>query len=223
MQIKLTGKNSKNKSVNIYIPVLPEKIIYKSEGRFQEYDIINKGQVNLPNGKEPTIVGWESFFPGPVLKKERYVNKYKSPKTYHNMIDYWRRNGKKVKVLITGTPINLYTYISSYEESYEGANGSINYSIQFTQAIDISVEKVKKKTKGKTSGNKRTKKTSKSYVIKKGDCLWNIAKKFYKDATKWKIIYKANKSTIEAAAKKHGYKSSSNGHWIFAGTKIKIP
>lgn len=223
MRIKLTGKNSKNKSVSIYIPVLPEKIAYKSEGRFQEYEIINKGPAKVPNGKEPTLVGWESFFPGPILKNERYVYKYKSPKTYHNQIEYWRRNGKKVKVLITGTPINFYAYISTYEETYEGANGSINYAIEFTQAIDIAVERVKKK-KGKTSGLKRaSKRNSKSYVVKKGDCLWNIAKKFYKDATKWKKIYTANKSTIESAAKKHGRKSSSHGHWIYPGTKLRIP
>ena len=30
-----------------------------------------------------------------------------------------------------------------------------------------------------------------------GDCLWNIAKKFYGDGKKWKIIYEANKDRIK--------------------------
>lgn len=30
-----------------------------------------------------------------------------------------------------------------------------------------------------------------------GDCLWNIAKKFYGDGKKWKIIYEANKNEIK--------------------------
>ncbi|MBN1383802.1 MAG: LysM peptidoglycan-binding domain-containing protein [Elusimicrobia bacterium] len=29
-----------------------------------------------------------------------------------------------------------------------------------------------------------------------GDCLWNIAKKFYGDGRKWVIIYEANKDEI---------------------------
>ncbi len=30
-----------------------------------------------------------------------------------------------------------------------------------------------------------------------GDCLYNIAKKYYGDGSKWRIIYKANKDKIK--------------------------
>ena len=35
-----------------------------------------------------------------------------------------------------------------------------------------------------------------TYVIKRGDFLWNLAIKFYGDGTKWQIIYEANKTVI---------------------------
>jgi nucleoid-associated protein YgaU len=35
-----------------------------------------------------------------------------------------------------------------------------------------------------------------TYVIKRGDLLWNLAIKFYGDGTKWKIIHDANKKII---------------------------
>lgn len=35
------------------------------------------------------------------------------------------------------------------------------------------------------------------YVVKKGDCLWNIAKKLYKKPLMWKEIYKLNKDKIK--------------------------
>lgn len=224
MKIKITGKNSKKESVSVYIPVLPEELICKMEGRFREYEIIDKGTVKLPSGTVPDVISWESFFPGKILKDENYVYKYQAPKTYHNILSYWKRTGVKVKILITGTPINTYAYVSSYIQTYKGANGSIYYSIELSQAIDISVDKTVVK-KGKTSGNSRTSKRdgAKKYTIKKGDTLWDISGKFYKDATKWKKIYTANKSTIEKAAKKHGKKSSSKGHWIYPGTTLKIP
>ena len=224
LKIKLSGKNSKNKSTSITIPVNPEKIAYKASGKFQEYQIINKGTAKVPCGKELSYVGWESFFPGNSLAKQPYVKSYKNPNTLNNLIEYWRKSGKKVKVSISTTPINMYCYIETYESSYEGSTGSIYYGIEFSSAVDVTVETVKKK-KGKTTGTNRSSKHSgaKTYTVKKGDCLWNISKKFYKDGAKWKKIYNANKSTIEKAAKKHGKKSSNNGWWIYPGTKLKIP
>ena len=61
------------------------------------------------------------------------------------------------------------------------------------------------------------------YTVKKGDNLWNLAKKYLGSGTKMKDIYAANKDTIEAEAKKHGKANSDNGHWIWPGMKINIP
>ncbi len=49
------------------------------------------------------------------------------------------------------------------------------------------------------------------YEIKKGDSLSAIAKQRYGDATKWRIIYEANKDVIK------------NPDMIHPGQKIKIP
>ena len=46
-----------------------------------------------------------------------------------------------------------------------------------------------------------TKKASSSrpveHVVRTGDNLWNIAKKYYGSGAKWKLIYEANKSAIK--------------------------
>lgn len=60
-------------------------------------------------------------------------------------------------------------------------------------------------------------------TIKSGDTLSRIAQKKLGKASRYPEIYKLNKSKIEAAAKKHGRKSSNNGHWIYPGTKLTIP
>lgn len=62
-----------------------------------------------------------------------------------------------------------------------------------------------------------------TYTIKSGDTLSRIAQKKLGKASRYPEIYKLNKSKIEAAAKKHGRKSSNNGHWIYPGTKLTIP
>lgn len=80
-------------------------------------------------------------------------------------------------------------------------------------------------TKVASSTKKRATKSSsgKKYTVKKGDTLWGIAKKYYGSGSKWSKIYSKNKSVIESTAKKHGKRSSSNGHWIYPGTKLTIP
>lgn len=91
--------------------------------------------------------------------------------------------------------------------------------------IDITLkEKPKAKKKKKpTNQNKRTtsqkekasngakKTTYDTYVVKKGDSLWAIAKKYYKNGSKYTKIYNANKDIIK------------NPNIIHAGWKLKIP
>lgn len=51
-----------------------------------------------------------------------------------------------------------------------------------------------------------------NYEVKKGDTLWDIAKKFYHDGTKYKLIYEANKDKL----------ASPDTH-LKPGMKLAIP
>lgn len=61
------------------------------------------------------------------------------------------------------------------------------------------------------------------YVVKNGDTLWGISKRFYGTGKKHGVIYNANAAVIESVAKAHGKRSSESGHWIWAGTELFIP
>lgn len=82
------------------------------------------------------------------------------------------------------------------------------------------------KTASKTSANKSTKKSSttkkvssssssksaqRTYTVKKGDCLWNIAKKFYGNGALYTKIYDANTKKI------------ANPNLIYVGQVFVIP
>lgn len=61
------------------------------------------------------------------------------------------------------------------------------------------------------------------YTVEKGDTLWKIAEKTLGSKLRYAEIYNINKEVIEETAKGRGKKDSSNGHWIFKGTVLKIP
>jgi len=54
-----------------------------------------------------------------------------------------------------------------------------------------------KKSPAAKGSSKQIKMAGNIYVVKKGDCLWNIAKAIYNNPLKWKAIYKANKKKIK--------------------------
>lgn len=221
MSIVIAISDSKDK---IYMPVPPEKINYSGDARFYEYDILNKGEVKQPSGRDLTHIAWESFFPGERLENYPFVNQKNKLKAteLHKKIESWKNNGTKLKLTISGTPFNISVYIESYEGTVQDAYGSIYYSISFVEAVDVKVTVTKSKAISRAS-SKQGSSSSKTYTVKSGDCLWNIAKKFYGNGAQWTKIYNANASVIESTAKKHGKKSSSNGHWIWPGTVLSIP
>jgi nucleoid-associated protein YgaU len=67
-----------------------------------------------------------------------------------------------------------------------------------------------------------------SHTVVKGDCLWYIAesKDAYSDPFQWPLIYDANRSEIDSAAKASGLpKKAPDGwaHWIFPGQELAVP
>ena len=52
----------------------------------------------------------------------------------------------------------------------------------------------------------------KTYTVKSGDCLWNIAKQFYGSGSDYTKIYNANKGTIRG-----------NPNLIYPGQVLTLP
>ena len=62
-----------------------------------------------------------------------------------------------------------------------------------------------------SSSEKASTEPQRTYTVKKGDCLWNIAKSYYGSGQKWKTIYDANTGQIV------------NPNLIYPGQKLTIP
>lgn len=226
VSIKLIPSGKKSKFV---FPSLPEQISAKSATKYQSFDIISLGTVKVPRGTDVEEISWDGEFFGKSKKNEAIVKKgyWKSPNECVKTLKNYMKNGTVLNLIVTNTWINMDVTISDFQPVAYGAYGNVQYSITFTQkkplkiytTKELKIKSPKKKTKAR---NKKSSGGSK-YTVKKGDCLWNIAKKFYGSGAKYTVIYNANKTVIEKVAKKHGKKNSDHGHWIWAGTVLTIP
>ncbi len=98
----------------------------------------------------------------------------------------------------------------------------VTHSLTKTYTQNIRLSKVPQKEQKEGERKEETTKNM-EYIVKTGDTLWDLAKKFYGSSTKYSIIYEANKENIEETAKKRGLNTSKSGYWIFPGQKLIIP
>ena len=103
----------------------------------------------------------------------------------------------------------------SHQIKKNGYNMQVNLSRIPESGIQTNTEQNAETAKNERHGE--------TYIIKKGDTLWNLAQQYYGDPTKCTAIYEENKEEIERAAKKNGKNGSNGGYWIFPGQSIKIP
>lgn len=219
MDIYITEIKSGRK---IQIPVVPQSISSGADGRFAQYDIMKRGEVRVSEGRYLLPVSWESIFPGESRKKEPWVRKWTDPKELSEIFSQWRDTGELLKLVITDTNINMDCKVASYHPDETGGFGDISYSVSFIEHVDLVV--VYKKNAAASSGSSGgSSGKGKTYTVKSGDCLWNIAQAQLGKGSRWKEIYNANKDIIEKEAKRRGKSSSNNGSLIWPGTVLSIP
>lgn len=219
------------------LPVTPESLEIKIKNKNKTVDLINEGEINLLKTPGLSEVSFSFLLPqnnyhfaDDLQSVEVYMDKLENLKTEQKSFQFIVYREAYGKVLFeTNMKVSLEDYTIS--ESADD-NTDLRVSVNLKQYRDWGTKTIKVKRKSGASTKKATKKStstkskkssSSTYTVKKGDCLWNIAKRFYGSGTQWKKIYNANKSVIEKTARKYGRKSSSNGHYIYPNMKLTIP
>ncbi len=223
-------------------PITPGELTIKVGSNNQTVTLINEGDINILKSPSLTEVSFEARFP---MRKYPYSRTPLSFQVYFDKFAELKEDKKSFRFIVTRTTpngkrlwdTNLLVALEDFEITESADEGDdVLISFELKQFKEYGVKTLPKsylKTTTSTATKKRSTNTapskpakksmSKTYTVKRGDCLWNISKYFYGKGSKWRTIYNANKSAIEADARKHGKQSSRDGHWIWPGLKLTIP
>lgn len=208
----------KSNSDKIMLPVNPESFAFTEKHNNTSVNVNSIGEVNLLGKRDLKTGTISSHFP----KRDRnYANNSgrQAPYTYINKLLSWKSSGKPVQLIITGTKINFQVTIETLKYGEQDGTGDVYYDLTLKEYRTVEIKKTKlKKTKKKKTTKKKSKpkrpaakKKTKTYTVKSGDCLWNIAKRFYGNGAQYTKIYNANRGKIK------------NPNLIYPGQKLTLP
>ena len=189
-------------------PVLPSAINVQDYAITNDSNITGLGDVTVFGGKGLRTIEISSFFPNP-KKKYRFVNYTDYPKQYDcvTKIKKWMDKGEVLRFIVTGTEINFQVRITDFEYSEQDGTRDVYFTINLKEYRKIKISSTTPKKK-KTDNKDRTdtketdnKPKQKTYTVKSGDTLYDIAKKHYGKGSDYKKIIEKNKTKYPSLAK----------------------
>ncbi len=212
-QMWLTHNGGKQK---LRFPVHPESYTVTNSSKNTSVDIIGLGEIIIKQDRPALTIEFESFFPAKHFPGVQ-VDKLLLPRNYREKIDKYKDSGKPVQFMITGTTISMYCKIENVTWREEGGDvGTIHYSIMLKEDRSVSVRQIhiedgKASVPAKTPARPDNTENERTYTVKKGDCLWNISKRFLGKGNRYMEIYELNRDRIK------------NPRLIRAGWVLRIP
>ncbi len=214
-QMWLTYNAEKEK---IQLPVLPETFKTNNGSSNDSMDITGLGEIIIMQSRPALQFSFSSFFPAarfPGLQ----VSSITKPLELVQKINTWKASKKPVHFIATACGVDLYCSIEKFNYSEEGGDpGTYQYDITLKEYREITVRQVKvdipskEATVEKEEARVDNSVQPKTYTVKSGDCLWNIAKQFYGSGSDYTKIYNANKGTI-----------GGNPNLIYPGQVLTLP
>lgn len=199
-------------------PVLPEKIQVDAKGDHQTHSVIGVGEVLVLGGSGLQTITFESHFPA---SEAPYVTgTVQNPIDCVSFMETAQASKLPLTLQLSGGALEISQTVGVDTFAYweqGGDVGDIYFSLTLRQwrlhqaktltiQDDVGVEE---------STNTRTEPEVEAnvyYTVVKGDCLWNIAKAHYGDASRWTEIYQANVTVI-----------GSNPNLIYPGQELLLP
>lgn len=201
----------------ILLPVAPSKLQVKIKNANKTINLINDGEINIIKKPGLSEVSFDILIPHVKYPFAVYKNGYKDAKYFLGEIEKLKVNMKPFQFIVSrrkpnGTVLfdtNMKVTLEEYtikEDAGEGFDVIVTIKLKqyreyATKTMKITIKQYKPiavevpARPAPTAPAPAT--TSRTYTVKRGDCLWNIAKKYYGNGSKYTTIYNANRDKIK--------------------------
>lgn len=211
-------------------PVAPSKLQLKIKGQNKSLTLINEGQVNILKKPGLTEISFDLLLPNVKYPFATYKNEFVNAQYFLDELEKLQTSMKPFQFIVTRSfpngkmlfDTNMKVSLESYdikEDAKQGFDVIVSVKLKQyreygTKTCTISTESNKTTASvqnTRPTDNSPAPSSNKTYTVQKGDCLWNIAKKFYGNGSKYTVIYNANKDKIK------------NPNLIYPGQVLTIP
>lgn len=167
---------------SLRLPVLPSGFEVQNVQQNSTVNVTSKGEINIIGKRGLKALSLSSFFPNREYGFVQYTG-FPGPYECIELIKSWMNN--PVKISITDANINMPMTIESFTHSEQDSTGDVYYTLELKEyrkpeiVAEQKVNADKKSTKLMANDTKRITKTVKTttYIVKKGDTLYSIAKR----------------------------------------------
>lgn len=215
---------------NCLLPVAPEKLTIKINGGNKTVTLMDEGEVNLLKLPKLTDIDFEA--PIPQVRRPYAVYKagFQEASYFLDRFELMMQQKTPVQFIVcrrlpdggrlfnTDIKVSIEDYTIT-EDAGEGFDLMAKFSLKQYRPYGtqtVTIKQPENSAPVATAEQPRETKdppaTAQSYTVKKGDCLWKIAKQFYGNGSDYTKIYEANKGTI-----------GGNPNLIYPGQVFTIP
>lgn len=217
------------------IPINPEEMTITRAAENEDINLVGIGNATRKGDVGLYKITIESFFPA----AGTYFYTGVQPATCVNFINTIfnadNKNNNVAKLVTSGLPsnISMYFVIENFEYTYKaGEESDIYYTLELKQYIPYGATVVTKSLSGLAAARASNDKTvisqkptpapqpvqkpspppPKTYTVVRGDCLWNITKKYTGNGARWNELYNINRGVI-----------GGNPNLIYPGQVLTLP
>lgn len=188
--------------LTLHLPVNPGEVTIRREKLIETVNIVNLGEVDFTTGEKLKEISFSSFFPAEYDPSYCRYPDLPDPQEAMNLLTKWTQEKNPVRLIITGTVVNVLVLVSAHTSYFRGGEpGDVYYDLTLRTWRQVKVRTaaeavVSAQPAAAPRTRPDTKPVPKVYVVRSGDSLWKIAKLNLGDGSKWKTIYDLNKKTI---------------------------
>ena len=205
----------------IPLPVPPSKLEIKTKSRNKTIDLLNDGEVSILKEAGLAEISFTALLPRHKLPFSSPA--HLDPSVYLKQFEYLKSEKKVFQFIVVRTlpnfaplkPTNIKCTLEDFTVIEDASNGlDVTVNITLKQYKEAGLKEVKIINEVIATGlsvagsimatasiaitrSKETAPKHKTYIVKKGDSLWNISKKELGDGARWKEIYNLNKDKIK--------------------------